>query len=60
MVAGKTVYYGSIEVLDEDGVPHQRAVLWHGLDGQPQVIDTGDFAADIALELTSSSCGQRP
>jgi hypothetical protein len=53
-VAGETVYYGSMEVVGADGVPHQRAVLWRGLDGEPQVIDTGSYDADIALELTSS------
>jgi hypothetical protein len=53
VVDGQTVYYGSVEVL-EQGEPHQRAVLWRGLDAEPEFIDTGGFDADIALELTSS------
>jgi len=52
VVDGKTVYYGSVEVL-EQGEPHQRAVLWRGLDAEPEFIDTG-YDVDIALELTSS------
>ena len=52
VVDGQTVYYGSVEVL-EQGEPHQRAVLWRGLDAQPEFIHTG-YDADIALELTSS------
>lgn len=52
VVDGQTVYYGSVEVL-EQGEPHQRAVLWRGLDAEPEFIDTG-YDADIALELTSS------
>lgn len=53
VVAGQTVYYGSIDVL-EQGEPHQRAALWRGLGAEPEFIDTGGFDADIALELTSS------
>jgi hypothetical protein len=52
VVDGSPVYYGSVEVL-EQGEPHQRAVLWRGLDAEPEFIDTG-YDADIALELTSS------
>ncbi len=51
--ASQPVYYGSLEIPDEVGVPHQRAALWLGLEAEPMVLDTG-YDVDIALELTST------
>lgn len=54
VVNGQTVYYGNYQVV-EDGVQTQRAVLWRGIDGAPEPIETGlGKFADIAFELTST------
>jgi hypothetical protein len=55
VVGGQTVYYGSYHERDDDGLEHQRVVIWRGLDGDPEPIDPG-FSSwfDIALELTET------
>ncbi|KGN38370.1 hypothetical protein [Knoellia aerolata] len=54
VVDGTTTYYGNYQVM-EDGEQRQRAVIWRGLDGAPEPVDTGlGRFADIALELTST------
>ena len=54
VVDGETVYYGNYQVV-EDGIQTQRAVIWRGIDGAPEPIDTGlGKFADIAYELTST------
>lgn len=53
VVDGEAVYYGRYHVRDAEGNEHQRAVLWHGLDGDPEPVDPGFGAwSDIAFELT--------
>lgn len=54
VVDGTTTYYGNYQVV-EDGVQTQRAVIWRGLDGAPEPVETGlGGFADIAFELTST------
>lgn len=54
VVDGTTIYYGNYQVV-EDGEQTQRAVIWRGIDGAPEPIDTGlGKAVDIAYELTST------
>ena len=54
VVDGVPTYYGNYQVV-EDGVQTQRAVIWRGLNGAPEPIETGlGKDADIAFELTST------
>ena len=54
VVDGTTIYYGNYQVI-EDGEQTQRAVIWRGVDGDPEPIETGlGKAVDIAFELTST------
>jgi hypothetical protein len=54
VVDGRTVYYGSTLARDKHGVEHQRALVWHGLDGDPVRVGPPGYDEDIAFELTSS------
>ena len=55
VVDGVVTYYGNFQVVEADGMQHQRAVAWRGLDGPPEVVDPGLGAVeDIAYELTPS------
>ncbi|WP_404383555.1 hypothetical protein LL946_00145 [Knoellia locipacati] len=54
VVDGTTVYYGNYQVVEDD-IQTQRAVIWRGIDGAPEPVDTGlGKFADIAYELTST------
>ena len=55
VIDGEPVYYGNYHVRDEAGVEHQRAVIWRGLDGPPELVDPGlGRFTDIAFELTET------
>ena len=54
VVDGVAVYYGNYQVVEGDGVQHQRAVVWRGLDGAPlaqrSVGASGIVSVEIPLE----------
>ena len=55
VIDGQPVYYGSYRVWDQDGLEHQRAAIWRGLDGTPEPVDPGlGRFSDIAFELTET------
>ena len=55
VVDGQTIYYGSYHIREEDGLEHQRAVIWRGLDGAPEPLDLGlGRRHDTAFELTET------
>lgn len=55
IVDGVPTYYGNYQVVEADGMQHQRAVVWRGLDGPPQQVDPGlGGIEDIAYELTDN------
>lgn len=54
VVDGVTTYYGSTHDRDKNGVEHQRALVWRGLDSRPVRVGPPGYDEDIAYELTAS------
>lgn len=54
VVDGRTVYYGNYQRILGDGSLSQRALVWRGIDGQPEEVGPLDAPVNIAFELTAS------
>ncbi|GAA6525345.1 hypothetical protein IDVR_11400 [Intrasporangium sp. DVR] len=53
VVDGTTVYYGNYQRPEADGSWSQHAVIWRGLDAEPEEVGPVDAPVNIAFELTA-------
>lgn len=54
VVGGEAAYYGSYDQPDEDGVLHQRAVVWFGEDAEPVEVGPSGYDSSVAFDLTAT------
>lgn len=47
-----TVYYGSFELVEEDGSWGRHPVVWYGLDAEPVLVGPAGMVDGVAFELT--------